>query len=464
MAHLYRLVVGFIAWLCLASVAIASITCGKEFQNFDGTWSSSAMAAAGTWMGKKGAYATCTGYSMYPFSVLSANDTTGAYTFNWAYCNGTNNGFGGPANGSLTMRDKLCECAGGTHQVGNTCVDNCAEFASKDRGNFDVYIGPYGDWSALGYSLADRKVCYPEDYQGTTIYCQVNVQLSMGYPGQTTPFSTTKDAWRAVGHGTGTGISCDPALDGNGLPPNPAAPPSKYSDNDPCTAQQYKGTVNGVTVCIDPVGGSTVSSTPKTSTATATTTNPDGTTVTSSVNNKGTTTCAGDICVTVTSSTTTVNGSTTGSTGTTTQSRGDYCKDHPMDKAACGGDSSFSGNCNANFTCSGDAVLCATAAAVNQTQCALQTASDESALYTASKGGGSGLGTTTVSIGSGSFNQTDLLPGGVGLVDKPITISGHGYSWSGNLPLSSINPYLAALGNILVACALIAAILIVGRG
>lgn len=68
--------------------------------------------------------------------------------------------------------------------------------------------------------------------------------------------------------------------------------------------------------------------------------------------------------------------------------------------------------------------------------------------------------TDVVDLGPGSFDQTDLLGGGACVSDLSTTIMGQPFT----LSLSSICPYAAMLGNILMAVTLLICIRIVFRG
>lgn len=130
-----------------------------------------------------------------------------------------------------------------------------------------------------------------------------------------------------------------------------------------------------------------------------------------------------------------------------------------------GNDSVFSGSCMQGFVCEGDAVQCAMAREQHRRACKLfEDESDHSKLYYDNKGKEGDQtknlpGNTTESI-SGKVVQTDLLGGGSGVQDLQVTV--HGQSIS--LPFSKINSALQALGNILLAVSLLAAVRIIGRG
>lgn len=127
---------------------------------------------------------------------------------------------------------------------------------------------------------------------------------------------------------------------------------------------------------------------------------------------------------------------------------GSGCADNP-DAEGCK-KSSFGGSCKSRFTCDGDAVLCATAIAVNDMYCALQVDPSDAAIYDAEKGKTrvNNNPSALVSISSGSFNTTDAIGGG-GTCVNDLRIMVWGYSIS--LPISAICPYATAMGYLLVA-------------
>jgi hypothetical protein len=118
-------------------------------------------------------------------------------------------------------------------------------------------------------------------------------------------------------------------------------------------------------------------------------------------------------------------------------------------------DSTFSGVCGSPPACTGDAVMCAVAAATFATNCALSMPDStfESFAYDLAKTRTGDLtkdlpGNSTVDVGPSAFSQVDLLGGGGGGMHD-VTISVHGQSL--NLPFSSINPWLSKLGVLLQA-------------
>lgn len=130
-----------------------------------------------------------------------------------------------------------------------------------------------------------------------------------------------------------------------------------------------------------------------------------------------------------------------------------------------GDESGFGGQCSAGFTCEGDAIQCAIAKEQHIRACQLmENKSAESELYGQEKGKegkrtGDLPGNENHDL-NGRINSSDLLGGGAGLQDLSITVMGSTI----NLPLSRLNSYLSALGNVLLAVSFLMAVRIVGRG
>lgn len=232
-----------------------------------------------------------------------------------------------------------------------------------------------------------------------------------------------------------------------------------------CKAGESKGSLNGVEICApDASKTNTVAAGPKTTSSGVGGGDgrdipgaPEGTKSTET-----TTSCIGESC-----KTTTVfkngAGESLGSTAKT-EPKTTFCQDNPQASICLKG--SFAGSCGATPSCSGDAVMCAVAAATFATNCSLNPAAgQESALYDSSKGlTGSQVdslpGSTTVAINSGLFNQTELLGAAQGLSDFQITVMGT----TATISMSTLNVWLARLGIILQAISLMIAARIVVRG
>lgn len=143
---------------------------------------------------------------------------------------------------------------------------------------------------------------------------------------------------------------------------------------------------------------------------------------------------------------------------------------HSTEPSGANGDGSgdgsyFAGQCEAGFACEGDAIQCAIAKEQHRRNCQLmENKSAESQLYDQEKGK---EGKRTENLPgneshdlNGRISSADLLGGGSGMQDLTITVMGA----SVTLPLSRINSYLAALGNVLLAVSFLMAVRIVGRG
>lgn len=242
-------------------------------------------------------------------------------------------------------------------------------------------------------------------------------------------------------------------------------PPAPAEDSPvPTPCKGTYGQVNGVDVCL-PLGSDpsvTVETGKKTTT---TTTAPGGgsTTVTSD----GTASCIGSQCTSTTTTTTTApDGTSTSTTETKSESKDDFCKLNPRSPQCI--TSSFGGSCAANFTCDGDAVMCAITREQHIRNCKLfdDMSSTEAQLYNSEKGKAGEQtstlpGSTSVQISSASFDTSDAIGAGSGCIaDKSVTVAGSVVT----LPFSSICGHLAMLGNILMAVSFLLAGRIVVRG
>ena len=146
---------------------------------------------------------------------------------------------------------------------------------------------------------------------------------------------------------------------------------------------------------------------------------------------------------------------------------GDFCAKNPLVKMCkVEGDSSWiGGDCSAVPSCTGDAILCAVAAQTFKTQCALSDPGTATPLYDAAKVK-TGDQTTdnpknsTVTVGAGNFDQTNLLGAASGMTDRTITVMGSSII----LPFSDVNIWLARFGIVLQAVTFLLCARIVVRG
>lgn len=141
----------------------------------------------------------------------------------------------------------------------------------------------------------------------------------------------------------------------------------------------------------------------------------------------------------------------------------DFCAENPK-HASCKESTWLGGSCGGAFNCDGDAIQCAMAKEQHKRACELiENKSPESELYQTEKDKQGNRtenleGNETFDINS-RISSADLLGGGQGVQDLPITVAGSSIT----LPLSRINPYLAALGNVLLAVSFLIAVRIIGR-
>lgn len=224
-----------------------------------------------------------------------------------------------------------------------------------------------------------------------------------------------------------------------------------------CPKGQCPGVVNGQSVCVACASvtedKSTQVSTAASSAASGATTT---TTTTSGSSSSSSTTCTGTKCTTTTTTSSQNADGSTGQTATTkTESKSDFCTTNPKAAACADASSSFGGSCGA-FTCDGDAVQCATARAVQQSQCEshidqtdpMVTAGTLARTSDFSRGDPRNGGSVDVT----SFDQTERYAGSCP-TDPVIAVMGKSIT----VPLSRGCTYLGWLGQAAVAVCLIAA-------
>lgn len=287
--------------------------------------------------------------------------------------------------------------------------------------------------------------------------------------GFTSAFQSDGGDWVTQGTAKFTGSTCDPSvindLNSDSDPEyEPEDNPSLTDKPDETCPNGFKGTVNGVSVCLPPKASEGLLEKEEKD-------NGDGTKTEKQTKVK----CENGVCEITTTTITKDTSSNTvvgNSSATTTVEQGRFCAQNPT-AAACKNESgeegggSFSGSCQAGFTCDGDAVMCAIAKEQHTRACQLfKEDTPEGQLYAAEKGKegiqrgeGSDMGTIDLGGGSGSLIKTDSLIGeGSCVQDLQFQFMGEPVT----IPLSSLCPYLAMLGNILVAVGMVMAIRIVG--
>jgi hypothetical protein len=389
------------------------------------------------------------------------------------------------AAGSPWMATKLAVAQWVKTNVYEANPSTCFAGGQWHTATYSVYDA--GDGS--GYSIIRHTPCGPDTEYGITFfsrtgdYCQSPEELAclalkdfdayITVPGRKLPgASMCSDAGCTVtlartliyvkdkntgaettqGAGTYTGAACNYSA-------------ATDAAKDPCP-KGAKGTVNGVEVCVpyDPNKNVVESVKSGTSTSTVTATTPEGATSTTSSTTAETSssTRSGDtVSTTTTRVTTNPDGSTTKTESTEQKPAESFCKENPTSPLCR--ESTFAGSCSANFTCTGDAVMCATARAVNEQKCLLDKQSPEATLYEQSKVNGTATGVQTANhaITSASFDSSNALGASAQCIaNRSVTVMGSSIT----LPFSDICPYLAHLGTLLLAVSWIMAFVIVGKG
>lgn len=287
----------------------------------------------------------------------------------------------------------------------------------------------------------------------------------------------------------GGSLSCSAADDGSGGPKDP-----KANDRPKDCENGYKGTVNGVELCIEAWTGETEG------VDWTRTNDAEG----NETDSKTTVTCKGDQCTVKEEKTTKKPGGGTTTTTTVAENvnRQGYCAKNPEasicgrkeddsggskgqgGKGGSGGGgkgegegickenpdspmckkSTFGGSCAASFSCDGDAIQCAIGKEQHIRACQLfDDETPESQLYEAEKAKDKNRdvteslpGNETVDV-SGKLSRENVLGGASCISDLSVTVWGSEVS----LPLSRICPALGYLGWILVSVASLAAFRIV---
>jgi len=252
------------------------------------------------------------------------------------------------------------------------------------------------------------------------------------------------------------------------LNPSPPDPTKKPEPPEEKCKNGYTGTVNGVEVCVSKRPDSGVGDDSKE------TVENDGT-ETKKTKTDSRTECQNGVCTTTTTTTTTITNNSTGSSTTTnnstvsTQAQKGFCAENPGVKICDTGEddgSAFGGSCGPGFTCEGDAIQCAIAQEQHRRACKLfDDSNEESQLYQSNKGKEGNQttnlpGNEAVNI-AGRIDSSDALgASSAGVADLNVTVWGRSIS----LPFSMLNPYLAHLGNVLLAVSFLIALRIVARG
>lgn len=455
MAHLYRLI--FLVFLSFGGASHAAETCTSA--NYPFTPRQTAMGLQyGTWVcGYGGRSPLNCGYTYLNWansSVVTVYE--GMCTMQAAppQCEG----------GRERDASGQCVCKAGTFEppsgVGaclltdprNADRDACASFGAVNTLPGGALVQDY----RLQGNIADgSQYCMPGAFDSTSKGCKVSFSRDafLDYGGSA---SVTEGTFSMSSDASTVDQSCTIGT-GN----TPSVP-----QKEKC-ASGYTGTVNGVEVCVNKVPDNGVGGTTETTEETK-----DN--ETKKVTKDTQTECKNGVCTTTTTTTTTTTNNTTGTvttttgTATTTKPQAGFCSENPSSKLCGSGDekgSSFGGTCGAGFTCEGDAIQCAMAQEQHRRACKLfDNASPESALYNDNKGKTGNQttelpGNETISL-SGRIDTSDAIGGASCVGNVNVTVWGRSVS----LPFSDICPYLAMLGNVLVAVSMLMAARIVFRG
>jgi hypothetical protein len=351
-----------------------------------------------------------------------------------------------PANSTLS--GTVCNCNSGHVQEGSACV---VQQTPEEQHCASINGSPVkASWTTTDPSLSTRTICMSNAGYSCTATVEGDICGASGSGGSWLCHGS------GVSGGSGGGTTCTPSPEPD-APPPVGAPETDWPDAPP--PGMCPGTINGVSVNVP------CSNTSTSNTKTEQTDDGAGN-VTSKSETKNTTCNAAGSCTTTVTTTTTVNGgSPMTSTKTTTEGKGQFCAGNPGSKECGDGDgSSFGGNCESSFVCTGDAVQCALTKEVHTQHCKLNKATDESALYGAEKGKeGSQIGdlpgNETIPFGPSSYDDSNALGAGACITDLAVNVWGV----SVTLPLTMICPYLLWFRWALLAFASIAWLVIVFR-
>lgn len=346
-----------------------------------------------------------------------------------------------PSNSTLS--GSTCTCNSGFTQSGSSCVvpdiNNCPA-AGTSAGRWSH---PYTTGVSDPYSICDGATPSGSP-DGSLCVVVIRGDIAVGS-------GADRVVYGEASYTGGKSSSCDgnggtSTTPGSGNSPTPVQGEPAPT---PCKSGYAPGTVNGITSCY-PAGAT---GKPVTTTSTgSSSTSVDGNTPTSSGTSTSVTCQLGNC--TSTTSTTTIDAAGVSSTTVTTksESEGDFCKSNP--RASQCVISAWGGSCSANFTCDGDAIMCAITREQHIRNCKLfdDMSSPEAQLYDAEKGKTgeqtSALpGSTSIQVSSASFDTSDAIGAGSGCIaDKSVTVVGFVVT----LPFSFICGHLAMLGNILM--------------
>lgn len=296
----------------------------------------------------------------------------------------------------------------------------------------DMCSGSQG--MSTSFSLPGRKA-------GVSFTCMSPVSVGADAPlpgctkgcmaqvgGFTTAYQDNSGAWVTTGTAKYSGATCDPSvindLNSEADPEYVPEENPKTSDKaDPSCPNGFKGTVNGVSVCVPPKGSSGITELEEKD-------NGDGT----KTNTKTEVKCENGKCeVTKTSTTTntTTNNTVSSSSVTTTVDKADYCSKNSSagvcknEQGEEEGKGSFGGSCQAGFTCKGDAAMCAMAKEQHKRNCeTLEEDKDPSSFFNQVKNGTDSQSAKAMQDNASEINIATQL-------------NKNGYGWSRSCPANT---------------------------
>lgn len=361
-------------------------------------------------------------------------------------------------------------CVGGSSLgAGGQCYCDASDYMTPNAGNTACKrdcVG-YVDYQDKGVTRDFENWSLGSNPAGTRCWkgCEVNFDFkAKGYGG-------SEGSWYGTSP-VGTGAECEAGAPGSPAAAEPAN--SAASAPNACRKGLCPGSINGAVTCV-PCSETTQEGPKQTS--------PDGTVKQTS------TECASGICTTT--DTTTPPGGGAPQVSRTIESLGSFCARNPQASHCVGvtnngqggpakgsgngpGDgegeesqSEFGGSCAASFTCSGDAIQCAMAKEQHRRNCALiDTPTPLSELgVLAANGEAQPIGHPGRDVSSSTFSLSSLInqdEGGLGSgcpSDVAIAYAGHSLT----IPFSKACSAMQTLGQIAVACSMLAACFIVFR-
>lgn len=387
-----------------------------------------------------------------PFTGTQSPNNSGSAKVTNSFAPG-NVTYNHPLTGRLSQGPSSCSDSNSTLDPGGeTCTCNAPNYVDNDTNNGCV-LSPAAQTCELAaqQGMTDCMQVMGSPTIGSSSCsnsgCSVEWESVVTYTDKTTGQKLSE------GHAKYTGTTCT----GN---------PEGQATKDACPGG-VMGVVNGAAMCVnfDP-NTNVIESVKKgtvTSTVTPSTNGGTGTGTTTTATGSSTT-CGDGKCTTSTTTTTTnPDGTTKTETTTSSEPQADYCNTRPRDPACV--NSTFSGSCGGSYSCTGDAVMCAAARAVNQQRCDLmEKDSPEAQLYASAKGSGTStfaLSGPTTALSSASFDSSNALGVGAACIpDLTVTVWGKVVV----LPFAQVCPSLEIAGQLMLAISFLLAIRIVGRG